>query len=134
MTENQNKIMLISDLLSKEEIKSISESLNVEIEPVISDKNIRDITVLSDPVIVALITSVTSLTGIIIAQIVKIIIEKCKLSRKEGIITVKHKDVEVKIPFDCTENDFKQKLEMINQLKSADHIIITKITENQADV
>ncbi len=124
-------ITLISTSLSFSEIQSACSELNVQIESPLSKSTQRDGSMLSEPLTIALITGAATIISTIAGQVIQVLIEKFKLSKKTGFITVKTKDTEIQLSSNSSQNDINKTIEIVKKLKEIDQIFVTSPKEEK---
>lgn len=116
-------LILISDLLSKEELQSALTDVDVTLISLNSEDKLRG---LADPeVLAAIITGAVSLISPVITVIVTKLVERYKDKKKDGLIIIKNEIMEIHIPFEATEEEMNEKLEMVKKLSTVEHLMIT---------
>lgn len=122
-----NNLILISDLLTADEIQSSLDGVDVTLVPMKSEEKLRG--ALDPEVWAAIINGAAVVVAPILTLIITRIVERNKDKKKDGLLIIKNENAEIHIPFAATEEEINKKLELVKTHPKVEHLMITS-TQN----
>ncbi|NER12891.1 hypothetical protein GWK08_05535 [Leptobacterium flavescens] len=126
--KRDEKVLISSNYLSGSEITSALQEIDINTELISDEEETR-----SDlhPLLMAALITVTAASSINITQkfiipMIRILRDKYKGTKPEGLIIIEFPSVRVKFRFDLSPEDFERQTEKIKDLLGNPKIFITK--------
>lgn len=131
--EKNQKIHIVSDYLSAEDITSALDEIQISTELVSEEEVVRSEL---HPVIMAAIVSGMVFKSVNFAKntlipMIKNLRKKNKVKKPEGVIIIEFPNLRAEYPFDLSEEDFNIQLRKIEGLLGNPQIFITKFDEDE---